>query len=396
MKGQRLMAEIDLDNIVFNYRQVQKCAPGCEVCCVIKANAYGHGAVPVAQALAKAGAKYFGVATPEEALQLRRHGISQDILLLCPADAYWVQTLIEHKITLTVGNRQAAHEYAAAAGKRRLKIHIKLDTGMARLGLPCQSAVEDILTIAACPAFELAGMFTHFSAADEDAIIIAKDGKRAEEGIENDFTNTQMSRFQTVHRELQRRGLDLKLLHCACSAAIIAYPQTHATMVRPGIMLYGSNPLGSHPLPLKPALSLRARVVQVLEVKQGESVGYGRAWYAPRNSLIATISLGYGDGLTRFLSGKLPMLIRGRKARQVGRICMDMCMLDVTDIPAVAIGDYATIIGKDGDMTVTAEQVAEAAGTISYELLCSVGLRVPRWYYQNGRLVEQVSYIDCL
>ena len=403
---QRVWAEIDLDNIVFNYQQVSGCAPGCRICCVVKANAYGHGAVAVARALATAGADFFAVATSEEALQLRRHGIEQDILLLCPADAEWVPALAEHNIALAVSSRQMADEYAEATRRTHLKIHIKLDTGMARLGLPCHSAVEDIMAIAEWPAFELEGLFTHFSAADEDAIIIAKGGKRLEglfshlsataEHAENDFTDTQMARFQAVYEGLRQRGLDIPLLHCACSAAIIAYPQTRATMVRPGIMLYGSNPLGSRPLPLKPALSLRARVVQVMGVKQGESVGYGRTWYAPRDSVIATVSLGYADGLQRILSGKLPMLVHGRKAWQVGRICMDMCMLDVTDIPGVVAGDHATIIGKDGEFALTVDQVAEAAGTISHEILCTMGMRIPRLYYQNGQFVEQICYLDQL
>ncbi|MCL1975879.1 MAG: alanine racemase [Firmicutes bacterium] len=405
-KGWRLLAEINLDNIVFNFRQVQICAPGCEICCVIKANAYGHGALPVARALAEAGAKYFAVATPEEALQLRRHGVEQNILLLCPPDTGFVQELAKEGIALTVNSVQTAQEYALAAGHSRLKIHIKLDTGMARLGLPFKNAVESIMAIAAHPSFELEGLYTHFSAADEDAIIIAKDGKRMEgmlghyiatQGLsENDFTNTQMERFLAVLNELQKQNIHIPLLHCACSAAIIAYPHTHATMVRPGIMLYGSNPLGSHPLPLKPALSLRARVVQILEIKQGESVGYGRTWYAFRDSQIATISLGYGDGLTRFLSGKLPVLIRGQKARQVGRICMDMCMLDVTDIAGVTVGDYATIIGEDGDLAISVEQLAEAAGTIAYEIFCALGLRVPRAYYRHNMLIEEVNYLNLL
>ncbi|MCL1816841.1 MAG: alanine racemase [Clostridiales bacterium] len=406
IKGRRLLAEIDLDNIIYNYRQVQQCAPGCEVCCVVKANAYGHGAVPVALALAEAGVRYFAVATPEEALQLRKHGIRQNILLLCPTDTCWVQELAEKEISLTVGSALAAAEYAAAAGEHRLKIHVKLETGMARLGIPYQNAPKEILALAANPSFELEGLFTHFSAADEDSIIIVKDGRRREgllstlstkqERLANDFTNMQMERFLAVNRLLQKHSLNIPLLHCACSAAIIAYPNTHATMVRPGIMLYGSNPLGSSTLSLKPALSLKARVAQLSLVKQGESVGYGRAWYAQRDSQIATISLGYGDGLTRFLSGKLPLLLHGHKARQVGRICMDMCMVDVTDIPHVSVGDYATIIGKDGDIAITVEQVAEAAGTIAYEILCALGLRVPRIYYRNGQLIEQVNYLDQL
>ena len=403
--AQRLIAEINLDNILFNYRQVLKCAPDCRVCCVVKANAYGHGAVPVARVLAQAGADFFAVATPEEALQLRRHGISQDILLLCPADADWVEVLAAQRISLTVGSIETARIYAKAAKGAQLKIHIKLDTGMTRLGLPYQGAVENILAIARWPNFIIDGLFTHFSVADEDTIIIAKDGKRRE-GLfapsstkdkgDNDFTNVQLSRFQTINKELRTHNIDIPLVHCACSAALIAYPHSQGTMVRPGIMLYGSNPLGNHPLTLKPALTLKARVAQVSRILKGESVGYGRNWFATRDSVIATVSLGYADGLTRLLSGKLPMLIHGREARQVGRICMDMCMLDITEIPQVVAGDYVTIIGRQQTLAITADQIAQAAGTITHEVLCAIGLRVPRLYYQSGQLVEQINYLDQL
>ncbi|MCL1905804.1 MAG: alanine racemase [Clostridiales bacterium] len=380
--GQRLLAEIDLDSIVFNYRQACRCAPGSLVCCVVKANAYGHGAVPVARALAAAGAKYFAVATPEEALQLRRHDLKQKILVMGPVGDGLAELLAQQDIAVTVASREAAKEYAAAALGQRIKIHIKLETGLARLGFPYESAIEEILSLAACPAFKIEGLFSHFSATDMEE--------------ENDFTYTQMARLLAVKEGLSRRGLHIPLLHCAGSAAIIAHPDTHGTMVRPGIMLFGCNPMGPHPLPLKPTLSLRARVAQVFKVKQGESVGYGRAWYAPRDTLIATISAGYGDGLQRILSGRLPVLIRGQEAKQVGRICMDMCMVDVTDIPGVLAGDTATIIGGDGERVITVEQVAEAAKTIPHEIFCNLSLRVPRLYYQNGQLAEEVNYLNLL
>jgi alanine racemase len=380
-KGQRLLAEINLDNIVYNYRQVLKCAPGCRVCCVIKADAYGHGAVPVARALAAAGAGFFAVAAPEEALQLRRHGITEEILLFGPVDSSWVKPLVEQGITLTVTDRHGAQEYIAAAPGLSLKVHIKLETGMARLGLPYLSAAEEILALAALPELKIEGLYTNFSASDMEE--------------ENTFSTLQMTRFQAVADKLRQGGLNVPLLHCAGSAAIIAHPFTHAMMVRPGLMLFGSSSLNPHP-PLKPALTLRARVMQVLEVKQGESVGYGRAWYAPRDTLIATISIGYADGLTRLLSGKLPLLIQGQEARQVGRICMDMCMLDVTDIPGIKAGDYATVIGEDGEAAITVDQLAKMAGTIPHEIFCALGLRAPRFYYQNGQLAKDINYIDRL
>lgn len=376
---QRIWAEVDLDSIIFNYQQARACTGGREQFCVIKANAYGHGAVPVARALAGAGATRFAVSTTEEALQLRRHGIKQPILLLGMVDGSWVKPLAKQDIALTVGNMPTARAYAAA-GAGPLNIHVKVETGMARTGLPYESAVEDTLAIAAMPNLRIEGIFTHFSSADMRQ--------------EDEFTRLQMERFNAVAEELHRRGLAIPLRHCANSAGIVGHPYTHADMTRPGIMLYGSPPIPGHPLELKHTLALRARIVQVQTVARGESVGYGRSWYAPHDTRVATLSIGYADGLQRILSNQQHMLVKGREARICGRVCMDMTMVDVTDIHGVETGDVATIIGADGEARITVDQVAATARTISHEVFCAVGLRVPRFYYQGGNLVGEDSYLQ--
>ena len=378
--GHRVWAEVDLDDIVFNYRQAAARADNRPVCCVIKANAYGHGAVPVARALAGAGAECFAVFTPEEALQICECG--GDVLMMgvmCPAAATaMADTLAQNGVILTVGDLRTAETYAKAL-KRRARICIELDTGMIRTGLPVggmervNRAVDGIMAIAAMPKFEVEGVITHFSAPEDSA--------------EKDFTDRQESLFNEVCRELENRGLNVKRRHCSSSAAVLTRVDAIANMVRPGIMLcgYGAG------IELRPAMSLRARIIQVRRIKKGVSVGYGRSWRAPRDSVIATVSAGYADGLHRVMSGKIHMLVRGLKAAQVGRVCMDMCMLDVTDIAGAEAGDTATIIGADGEFRITADDLAEAAHTIPYEILCAVGPRVPRLYIKDGVLTDTIA-----
>lgn len=378
----RAWAEIDLDAMVFNYRQVRAAAPGAEAMCVIKADAYGHGAPEAARALADAGCSRFAVATAEEAIQLRRHGIDQPILLLGMVPHRWAPEMASLGVDMAVGTPGCAAGYAAAlkAGSQAgLGIHLKIDTGMRRVGLWQEDAVDKALAIAATPGLQLEGIFTHFCAADE--------------GVEDAFTDTQLARFNAVCAGLEQAGLRIPLRHCANSAGVIAHPASHMDMVRPGIVLYGSNPT-EKPFGLRPALSLRSRVVQVKPVAEGESVSYGRTWFAKRPSLIATLGIGYADGLMRSMSGRIQVLINGHRARQVGRICMDMCMVDVTDVPGVAAGDTATLIGTDGGLTITCDEMAAAAGTISYEVFCAVGRRVPRVWLQGGRAQDRRCYID--
>lgn len=379
MDIKRIWAEIDLDNLVYNLGQAKVSGGDRGLFCVIKANAYGHGIIPVARALAEAGATHFAVATADEALQLRRHGFGQYILIMGIVGADDIPALDGEGIAVAVNSLGAATAFSLSA--KNLPVHIKLETGMKRLGMDIEDAVEEIAAITRLPHLRADGLFTHFSAAD-----------MPEEG---DFTRRQMDMFSEVCTALAARGVDIPIKHCSNSAATIGHSYTHLDMLRPGIMLYGYNPIPGHDLPLKPVLSLRARVSQVLRVRRGESVGYGRAWYAPHDAEIATISAGYADGLLRGLSGKMPAIVNGSRVTQVGRICMDMSMLDVTGL-GVQPGDYATLMGSDGSHSIWADEVAELAGTIPYEITCAVGLRVPRAYISNGKVTSEDNYLDLL
>lgn len=302
-------------------------------------------------------------------------------MLLGAVPARWAPRLARQNVTMAVPTLADAKAYAAQLKGGKLRVHIKVDTGMRRLGLWVEDAVEQALAIATLPGLEVEGIFTHFCAADDAA--------------EDDFTALQLARFLKVCDALAERGLRIPLRHCANSAGIIAHPASHLDMVRPGIMLYGSNPRDGADFPLKAPMSLRSRIVQVKAVEKGESVGYGRTWHAPGRATMATVGVGYADGLLRNLSNKIDMLVCGRRVPQRGRICMDMCMLELGDIPAAA-GGVATLIGADGEARLTADEMAAACGTISYEVFCAVGRRVPRLYVQGGRLVDETCYLDQL
>lgn len=388
----RAWAVIDLDNIVYNYRRVQELAGGGgrQIFAVVKADAYGHGAVPVARALERAGANRFAVATPQEALQLRRHGIGGRILLLGMADADAVPELARQGIDLTVCSRESALQYAAALNRYGLAaaIHIKADSGMGRLGICAEDAAApgEIAAIADIPCFRLEGMFTHFAVADED-------GGQA-------FTREQFDRFAALADRLAARGQDIPLLHCANSAAILSKDYTYMDGVRPGVMLYGINPcgplcVGGRQAELRPAMSLFARVAQVKRVDAGQGISYGQEWQARRDSVIATLSIGYADGLMRRMGSRLSFLINGQPAPQVGRLCMDMCMVDATDIHGIEPGDCALIFGRDDTGEIPVEDVAAAGDTIPYEVYCAVGRRVARHYVQGSDTVK-TCYVDQL
>jgi alanine racemase len=371
----RLWAEIDLDRLARNYRTAQSHTKG-KIMPVIKADAYGHGAVRTALALREAGAGFFAVATPEEAEQLRRHGVDCGILLLGAAPAAHIPALADAGVTLCVPDRETAAAYKKALGGRPVDVHIKFNTGMTRLGLPAATAIWDSLEIA--NELNVTGLFTHFAAADDPG--------------EDSFTQSQFDGFMKICEGLRLRGLKDTILHTANSAALLAYPNTHLDYARPGLMLYGYSPLET-PCGLQPVLSLHTSIMQIHSVPKGTTVSYGRTWTAERESLIATVPVGYADGLSRALSGQgMYMLLRGEKAPVAGRICMDFCALDVTGIPGAAKGDLVTVLGDDID----AGQHARMAGTIAWEILCSVGRRVPRVYIQGGEIIGECNDVDKL
>jgi len=340
---------------------------GCKYLAVVKANAYGHGAVAVARELEKLGADYLGVACLAEAAELRAAGIRAPILIFGGTDAAFADELLRLDVTQTVYDPDTAAAYSRAALRqgKKLKVHVKVDTGMSRLGLlaAAPETPETIAALRALSGLELEGIFMHFANADGD----------------EDYTMLQFTRFLDLLETLEGKyGMKFPVRHCAASAAMIKYPCTHLDMVRPGIVQYGCYPApdaGMEELvSLRPVMTLKTRVVSVKTLSAGTSVSYGCTRVLARESRVAVLPAGYADGLHRVASDRLPVLINGVRTTVLGRICMDMCMADVTDIPGVKAGDEAEIFG--GGLSI--ETYARLAETISYELLCAVAPRVPR------------------
>ncbi len=365
-------AEIDLSAIAANVRLACRLAgPATQVMAVVKADAYGHGAVAAAQTALGAGATWLGVAIPEEAIPLRAAGIACRILVLSPITPEQADLVIAHGLDQCVGDlsQVEALDRAARAGGRVLRLHLKVDTGMGRVGIRPEGVRQVAEKIRALPSVRLAGLMTHFAEAEAE---------------EPDFAREQLARFEEAARDLAsllEGGMPLR--HAANSAALLFLPEARLDLVRPGIMLYGCHPRGRrHPAEpaLRPALRLRTAISQLKDIPRGASVSYGRSFVAPQDIRVATLPIGYADGLGRLLSNRGQVLIGGRRAPIIGRICMDMTMVDVTAIPGVQVGDEAVLIGRQGAEEITADEVAELQGTLSYEILCRIGPRVPRVY----------------
>ena len=370
----RTWAEINLENLRHNYRAIRATLPdGCRFLGVVKADAYGHGALPVSRLLQAEGADYLAVSCLDEALELRGGGVTMPILILGHTPHEYTSVLIEQNITQTVTCLAKALEYSTAATALGavLKIHIKLDTGMSRLGFLCageyfDEGVQNVIDACRLPGLEPEGVYTHFAVSDE-------------EGEENEqYTREQFSLFRAVIDAVSERGgVAFRIRHCANGGAVVNYPEMALDMARPGLLLYGVFPAKETAgRDLRPAMSLYSRVSDVTHHHKGDTISYGRTFTCPRDMRLAVLPVGYADGLLRSLSGKGDVLLHGQRAPQVGRICMDMCMVDVTDIPEVQPGDVATIFGRDLSV---AEQ-ADKAGTIPYELLCAMSQRVQRVY----------------
>lgn len=386
----RTWAQIDLDAVADNYRAIAaSLSAGCRVMAIVKADAYGHGAGYVSRTLRAAGATWFGVSNLEEALQLRRAGIADSILILGYTPPEEARRLAEYRITQTVCGREYGEQLSAAAMRAgvRVRVHVKIDTGMSRIGFVCQeknqlsAAVPEIEAICRLPGIEAEGAFTHFASADEE-----DDGG---------FTRRQFSLFQEALSLLEQRGVTFALRHCCNSAATLRYPEMHLDMVRPGLILYGLFPAPwmQGTLPLRPAMELKTAVSLVKTVPAGAVVSYGRTVSTERDTTLATVPIGYADGYPRSLSNRAAMLVHGRRATVTGRVCMDQCMLDVSDIPDVREGDVVTVFGKEGGECLPVEEFAALAGTIHYESICLIGKRVPRIFQSGGRRVGQLNYI---
>ncbi len=372
----RAWAQIDLAAMTHNFNIAK--STGKKVMCVIKANAYGHGAVPCGLHLQKLGADFFAVACLAEAIELRRGGISKPILILGYTPAEYAAELAQHDITQTVYDMESAKALSAEAAKAgvTIDVHVKVDTGMSRIGIYAQdaeaaaSAADEIEHIYGLPGLKVRGVYTHFSVAD------AMD--------QTHYTNWQLSNYRAVLEALSVKGIHPELRHAGNTAAIMNHPDSHFDMIRAGIMLYGMYPDGVHRNgPLRPVMTLKSRVAQIRELPAGASVSYGRTYETKKPTRMAVITAGYADGHPRRISDDSYDIINGRSFPQIGRICMDMHMLDVTGDDTVKVGDEVSLWGGEG---MTAEQVAERVGTLNYELTCLITPRIARVYVHEGSI----------
>jgi alanine racemase len=378
-EGRPVWAEVDLDAVACNTRLLKGQANGAVLLAVVKANAYGHGAVAVARAALAAGADRLGVICVDEGEQLRRAGIAAPILVMGHTPATDAARLVDLSLTGTVASRETAEALARAAAQRgvRLAVHVKVDTGLNRYGFTLAEALALGDWLRDLSSLEVEGLFTHFASADEP---------------DKGYTLDQYARFRPV-----AEGLGwVPIRHVANTAALLDMPDLSLEMVRPGLGIYGLYPSGvvRRDLGLMPALSLKSRIVRLTALAPGDPVSYGRTWRAARPSFIGLVMCGYADGLPRSLSSRGSALVRGQRAPIVGRVCMDMCMVDVTDVPDVATGDEVVLIGCQGEEEISADDVAELAGTISYEILCGVTARVPRLYLRAGDVVSRQTLVQ--
>lgn len=380
----RTFAVVDLDAAAFNMREISSWVNAdTQIMAVVKADAYGHGVLPLSKVFLENGADRLAVAFIEEGIQLRKAGISAPIMLLGYTDRNLADSLLEYDIIPTVFDIETAKAFSAAAQKKRkkMKIHIKLDTGMTRIGFFCninedkQKVKQSILEIAKLPMLEIEGLFTHFSTADES---------------EDCYTKMQFQLFTDVADELEKLGLHIPLKHVCNSAAAFLYPEMHLDMIRPGIIQYGMPPsdyLAEQKLNIKPVMTLKSKIARIQEVPAGTYLGYGNTFQTKKKSKIATIPIGYADGYLRTLSNRASVWVNEKFCPVLGRICMDQCMIDVTNVNNISAGDFVTVFGQENSV----HELAKIADTISYELLCAVGKRVPRVYVQNNQVTEVVN-----
>ena len=386
----RTWADISLDNLEYNYRSIRSRLPyGCRFLGVMKADAYGHGAVPVSRALADLGAEYLAVSNLEEAVQIRRGEVRLPILILGYTPPEFAANMIFLDITQEVHSLEYARELdAALAGTNYiLNVHLKLDTGMTRIGFFAydnEQTLEELRQVAALQHLHVEGVFMHFSVADslapEDAA----------------YTRLQYGRFSQMLQAMEGIGIRPEIRHCCNSGATILYPEYALDMVRPGIITYGNAPSEEleGAIALRPMMSLHSAIAQLRTVPAETDISYGRLYHTARQIRMAVLPIGYADGLSRLLTGKASFYLRGKLAPVIGRICMDMCMIDVSEIPEAKVGDEVTIFGYADDGTlVPCERLAKAQGTINYEILCQISKRIPRICHRGSETSEILKYI---
>ena len=368
-------AEVDLDRFARNVAAIETAiGPGCSILLVVKADAYGHGAVEIARAALEVGVSMLGVATLHEGIELRSAGQSAPIVILSPSLRSEVDEIIENRLTPCVGSlefadllsrRCVAHEVVS-------RIHVEVDTGMGRTGVSDGEAVAFIQKIHGMPNLKLEGVFTHFPDADSGNTFFAEE---------------QLRRFQEILDQLAVRDIEVPIRHAANSAGILSLPQSRLDMVRPGILAYGFYPSARVPrtIPVEGVMSFKSRVAQLRDVPAGRFISYGRTYETKRTTRVGVLPVGYGHGLPWLLSNRGEVLIRGRRAPMIGRVTMDLTMVDVTEIPDVALGDEAVLWGEQSGARITLEEVAERAETLPYEILCSMGKRVVRVFLREGQ-----------
>ena len=362
-------AEVNLSNLAYNVKGFRRHIPQpTRLMAVVKADAYGHGAPEVARAALAAGIDWLAVALVEEGVRLRQEGLAAPILLLGYLPPESLSAIIHYRLTPGIADLAtfAMLEEEARRRRRKVGVHLKIDTGMGRLGFGAEGALELVNRVISSSYLELEGVYTHFASADE---------------ADKSFTSFQLDNFKrlvdTIKKEKPR-----VIAHCANSAAALEIPESHFDMVRIGISLYGLYPSDEvkKQFPLKPVMSLYSRIAFIKEVPKGTPIGYGRAFVAERPSLIATLPFGYADGLKRCLGGKVEFLVQGQRIPQIGRICMDYCMIDITDLGPVEVGEPVVILGSQGQQYISADELGRLANTNSYEIFCSISARVPRHY----------------
>lgn len=385
---QRVWAEVDLDAIWENMVHMKEnIAENTKILAVIKTDGYGHGGVPIAKMLEQLDFMFgYAAATYEEAHVLREAGVKKPILILGYTFPYCYEELIREEIRPAVYRRDTVEELAAAAAKvgKKAKVHIKVDTGMGRIGItPDEEGLEFVRFLIEHPELEVEGIFTHFAKSDE---------------TDKTSANHQLELFQDFIKKIQTElGITIPVKHCSNSAAILEMPQANMDMVRAGITTYGLYPseeVSKDIVPLRASMSLYSHIVYCKTIHAGQSVSYGGLFTAQKDTRVATIPVGYGDGYPRSLSGRGYVLIHGKRAPILGRVCMDQFMVDISEIPEAMDGDKVTLLGMDGTERITAEELGELSGRFNYEFVCDLGKRIPRVYIQHGEITEVRDYFE--
>lgn len=377
-------AEVDLKAIENNIKEIKRVAKDKEIIAVVKADAYGHGALDVVPVLLKNGADRLAVAVITEAIELREAGINVPILILGYTPISFADDIINYDIEQTVFDLNYAKELSKAALRlgKKAKIHISLDTGMGRIGfIPNEESINAIEEISKLDGIEIKGMFTHFSTADE---------------ADKNYTREQFEKYKWTVDQLEKRDINVGIKHVANSATIIDLEEYYYDAIRPGIILYGyypSNEVNKEKIKIKPALTLKSHVIHLKEVKEGTYISYGRKYVTKGIEKIATLPIGYADGYTRLLSGKVKVIINNKLVPVVGRICMDQCMINVSELDSVKVGDEVILLGETENCKYNADDIAKEIDTISYEILCMIGKRVPRVYKINESIVSTRHYL---